>query len=197
MNKKILLCALLMLFTSAFQVDARSKRKKAHAKAHTAQVTTNKQERYDEIDNFDFLYSGADEFDYDYDVSLRNGLIDEAFTHMGARYVYGSKGPYTFDCSGFTGYVYGKMGINIGYCSRDQYAQNTPIRDSEMQRGDLVFFKGRGGGRGVGHVGIVVDVDPVTRSFNFIHASVSRGITVSNSRETYYASRYIGARRVQ
>ena len=85
---------------------------------------------------------------------------------------------------------------NIGASSRDQYARNIPVSRSEMQRGDLVFFTSPNSGRNVGHVGIVVDVDPITRSFNFIHASSSSGVKITNSNDGFYARRFIGVRRV-
>ena len=121
--------------------------------------------------------------------------MDEAFSHLGTRYRSGAKGPSAFDCSGFTSYVYAQMGENIGCSSRDQYAKNTPIKRSELQTGDLVFFTSHNSGRSVGHVGIVVDVNK-DGTFSFIHASTSSGVKVSKSNEGYYARRYVGARRV-
>ena len=123
-------------------------------------------------------------------------IIDEAFRHIGARYRRGAKGPHSFDCSGFTGYVFKQFNRLIGASSRDQYAKNTPIKRSEMRRGDLVFFTSPNSGRNVGHVGIVVDIDSVGDDFTFIHASTYRGVTVSRSTEGYYAKRFVGARRV-
>ena len=131
-----------------------------------------------------------------YDVVTVNNIMDEAMSHLGARYRSGSKGPSAFDCSGFTSYVFGRTGMQIGCSSRDQYAKNMPITRSEMQRGDLVFFTSPRSGRGVGHVGIVVDVDPLTHTFSFIHASSSKGVTITNSDEGFYARRFVGARRV-
>ena len=126
-----------------------------------------------------------------------NSLLDEAMSHIGARYRSGSKGPNAFDCSGFTSYVFRQVeGTNIGSSSRDQYARNIPVSRSEMQRGDLVFFTSPSSGRNVGHVGIVVDVDPINRTFNFIHASSSEGVKISNSNDGFYARRFIGVRRV-
>lgn len=146
-----------------------------------------------EIDNYDFLY--YDSY-YNYDVASIDDIMDEAFSHLGTRYRSGSKGPNAFDCSGFTSYVFGKMDISIGCSSRDQYAKNTPISREELQRGDLVFFSSPGSGRGVGHVGIVVDVDRTKGTFSFIHASSRGGVKVSESTDGYYTRRYIGARRV-
>ena len=151
----------------------------------------------DEIENFDFLYNNnGDVFNYDY--VLVENLIKEAVKHVGARYRYGSKGPNTFDCSGFTSYVYKQQNIlGIGASSRDQYARNIPIKREELQPGDLVFFTSPRSKGGVGHVGLVLDYDPITNVFTFIHASTSAGVKISKSSEPNYTRRYIGARRVQ
>ncbi len=149
----------------------------------------------EEIGNYDFLYTGQT---LNYDELMTENLIDEALSHIGARYVYGSKGPRTFDCSGFTSYVYKQQNnVWIGASSREQYAINTPIKRSEMQAGDLVFFTSPRSGRNVGHVGIVLDYDPKTNVFTFIHASTKQGVKISKSTEGYYQKRYIGVRRVK
>lgn len=197
MTRRIILCALIILFAIGDIANGKV-RKSTKKKAQHTTVVANQQERYDEIDNYDFLYAGAnDDLNLDYDVATINCLLDEAVRHIGARYRSGSKGPNAFDCSGFTSYVYRQMGYdNIGASSRDQYARNIPVSRSEMQRGDLVFFTSPNSGRNVGHVGIVVDVDPITRSFNFIHASSSSGVKITNSNDGFYARRFIGVRRV-
>jgi hypothetical protein len=191
MQKKIFLLALLILLTAGDVVNGKVRKKRATRQTPKIEL----QERVDEIDNFDFLYTeGADVLNYD--VVTVNNIMDEAMSHLGARYRSGSKGPSAFDCSGFTSYVFGRTGMHIGCSSRDQYAKNMPITRSEMQRGDLVFFTSPRSGRGVGHVGIVVDVDPLTHTFSFIHASSSKGVTITNSDEGFYARRFVGARRV-
>jgi cell wall-associated NlpC family hydrolase len=195
--RKIVLCALLL--TLAIGDIANGKvRKSTKKKIQHTTIAAQQQQHYDEIDNYDFLYAGAsDDLNLDYDVATVNCLLDEAVRHIGARYRSGSKGPNAFDCSGFTSYVYRQMGYtDIGASSRDQYARNIPVSRSEMQRGDLVFFTSPNSGRSVGHVGIVVDVDPVTHTFNFIHASSSSGVKISNSNDGFYARRFIGVRRV-
>ena len=150
----------------------------------------------EEIGNFDFIYGTQDNLNEAFEKTEM--LMSEAFSHIGARYRSGGKGPNAFDCSGFTSYVYKQQtNLFIGASSRDQYARNTPITREELQSGDLVFFTSPRSGRGVGHVGIVVDVDPITDTFTFIHASTNNGITINSSTDSGYASRYIGARRVQ
>jgi len=186
-----LACAMLVFAAQLSPTMSRVKKKAKKAEPKIEQTL----ESCDEIDNYDFLYAEGDD-GLNYNASFINSIMDEAMRHIGARYRSGSKGPSAFDCSGFTSYVFGRQNMQIGSSSRDQYARNTPISRSEMQRGDLVFFTSPGSGRGVGHVGIVVDVDPLTHTFNFIHASSSSGVKISNSSEGFYSSRYIGVRRV-
>ena len=67
---------------------------------------------------------------------------------------------------------------------------------SEVQPGDLLFFTGRASRSGrVGHVAIAVDADPVSGEITFIHAARS-GIKIDRISAPYYASRFLGARRV-
>ena len=192
MNKRIILCAVLVLVSSVFGTAARP-RKKATPKKRT-QV---EQPYYEEIDNFDFLYADSnDDFYYSGASQTADAIINEAMRHLGTPYRLGSKGPNTFDCSGFTSYVFSRNHFSIGNNSRDQYARNMPIPKSEAHRGDLVFFTSPNSGRSVGHVGIVVDVDPITQAITFIHASSKAGVKVSSTSEATYARRYVGVRRV-
>lgn len=121
-------------------------------------------------------------------------ILDYAHTFRGVRYRYGASGPSSFDCSGFTSYVYRNFGYELNRSATYQINDGTIVDKSNLQPGDLVFFSGRGGGPRIGHVGIVVGTDE--GGFSFIHASVHRGITVSHSTESYYAPRYRGACRV-
>ena len=57
-----------------------------------------------EIGNFDFIYGTQDDLNEAFEKTEM--LMSEAFSHMGARYRSGGKGPSAFDCSGFTSYVY-------------------------------------------------------------------------------------------
>ena len=195
--KKVFLCVLVISFFSAGIVVGQ----RSQSQTEKVVVTDNEDEddemaSEEEIDNYDFLYNDGETFNYD-EILVEN-LMSDALSHLGASYRFGSKGPNTFDCSGFTSYVYGQQGTgNIGASSRDQYARNIPVSRNELQPGDLVFFTSPRSGRGVGHVGIVVGVDPVTHNFEFIHASTTKGVKISKSTESAYARRYVGARRVK
>ena len=123
-------------------------------------------------------------------------LLSEAQRHKGKPYRMGATGPNVFDCSGFTSYVFAKIGIKLLRTASAQYTMGMPVERHSLQPGDLVFFT-RSSVRGVGHVGIVYSVDKKTGSFSFIHASVSKGITIDNfAKSGYYIRRYVGARRL-
>ena len=132
-----------------------------------------------------------------YNSQFGESVVQTALQYLGASYRSGMSGPYAFDCSGFTSYVYRKQNVSILRSSRSQYTQGTPIaRIADLKKGDLVFFGGRGSTRSVGHVGIVTDVDPSGNNFSFGHAASSGGVKISDSNEAYYSRRYIGARRI-
>lgn len=183
--KKLFILALLMMLSMS---DI------ANGKVNPDRLPDENEEA--EVGNFDFIYGTQDNLNEEFErIEM---LISEAFSHLGTRYRSGAKGPSAFDCSGFTSYVYKQQAdVFIGASSRDQYARNLPITRDELQCGDLVFFTSPRSGHNVGHVGIVVDVDPVTQNFTFIHASTKSGVKISSSSDSGYAKRYVGARRPQ
>jgi cell wall-associated NlpC family hydrolase len=69
-----------------------------------------------------------------------------AARYAGTPYVYGGTTPAGFDCSGYTGYVFAQVGIDLPRTSSEQRAAARRISRSEAMPGDLVFFPG--------HVGI-------------------------------------------
>lgn len=72
---------------------------------------------------------------------VRQALVKEAYQHLGKAYVWGAKGPNTFDCSGLTHYIYAKVtGHEIGGWTGDQQYSGTQIPVSEAQPGDLLFW---------------------------------------------------------
>jgi len=72
-------------------------------------------------------------------------VLAEAARHKGARYVFGTEGPNTFDCSGFTQYVYKKAGKNIPRTASQQRRYLHVIGESQLKAGDLVFVRSGGG----------------------------------------------------
>ena len=127
--------------------------------------------------------------------SIVDQVINYAYRFRGTPYRYGASSPRGFDCSGFTSYVFKRFGIDLDRSSRGQISDGVRIKKSELQPGDLVFFQGRSGRGGVGHVGIVTRVND-DNTFHFIHSACHSGVTESKNTEAYYNRRYVGACRV-
>ena len=115
----------------------------------------------------------------------RNNIVDQvinyAYRFRGTPYRYGAMSPRGFDCSGFTSYVFKRFGIDLDRSSRGQIFDGVRVKKSDLQPGDLVFFQGRSGRGGVGHVGIVTRVND-DNTFHFIHSACSSGVTESEHR---------------
>ncbi|SHK20166.1 N-terminal domain of peptidoglycan hydrolase CwlO-containing protein [Clostridium cavendishii DSM 21758] len=112
-----------------------------------------------------------------------NAILNYASQFVGRRYVTGGNGPDSFDCSGFTAYVFGHFGYGLPRTTYTQINQGTPISYNELQPGDLVFE--RGSASAPGHVAIYWGNGQV------IHAANSReGVVVG---PIYH---YVAARRV-
>lgn len=124
-------------------------------------------------------------------------VIDEASKYIGRPYRYGANGPSSFDCSGFTSYVYRKFGVELQRSSSGQSKDGIAVKKKQdLAKGDLVLFGSRRSISSIGHVGIVTDVDYENGSFTFIHAASHGGVRTDSSTEQYYKKRYISARRV-
>ena len=117
-------------------------------------------------------------------------LIKGAYALMGKPYMYGSAGPNSFDCSGFTYYLYKThLGITLPRSSFLQPGGGIRIEKSELRPGDLVFFGAAG--RRISHVGLYIG------DGNMIHASSGKGvIKVDTINSGWYYSRYKSAARV-
>ncbi len=128
-------------------------------------------------------------------VTLSDSIINYGKVFLNTPYRYGSTGTSTFDCSGFTSHVYRNFGYDLERSSIDQSRQFEQVDRNQVKTGDLVFFSGRRKSNQVGHVGIVVAAKG-NGEFEFIHAAVHKGVTISNSSEGYYTKRFLKASRV-
>lgn len=124
------------------------------------------------------------------DQYLRRRIVSTAKSFLGVPYRWGGTSERKgFDCSGLTMAVFNLNGLKIPRSSRRQFRAGTPVRRIHLARGDLVFFATSGGNR-VSHVGIYIG------DGNFIHAP-NRGkrVRTESLSKSYYADRYVGARR--
>lgn len=121
--------------------------------------------------------------------AMSRTVVSDAMNYMGVPYVFGGNTPSSgFDCSGYVRYVFVNAGIYLPRTADVQYNCGYAVSTSELAPGDLVFFETYC--PGPSHVGIYVG------DGNFIHASSSRGVTISSLSSSYYSAHYLGARRV-
>jgi len=85
--------------------------------------------------------------------TLAGRILQIVAAQAGKPYVYGADGPSSFDCSGLTMYVMGKLGISLPHSAAAQFGVVRHIKSSEKRPGDLVFVF-NGGGGSIGHVAI-------------------------------------------
>jgi peptidoglycan DL-endopeptidase LytE len=118
-----------------------------------------------------------------------NVIRTAAARFLNIRYVLGGTGSGGIDCSGFTQAVFRQLGVNLPRTARSQFGTGSAVSRSNLQSGDLVFFNTMG--RGVSHVGVYLG------NGQFANANSYNGRTVIESMTTsYWATRYVGARRV-
>ena len=120
-------------------------------------------------------------------------IVAYAKKYLGYKYVYGGASPSTgFDCSGFTCYVYKHFGYTLSRSSVSQATNGKEVEKSDLQPGDLVFYKNTSLTR-IGHVGIYIGDNKM------IHASepgVGVIITDIDSASHNYPKRYVTSRRI-
>ena len=113
-----------------------------------------------------------------------NSIVAYASNFLGTPYVWGANGPNSFDCSGFTKYVYAHFGISLSRTTYTQINEGSYVSRDNLEPGDLVFF----GSGSPHHVGIYVGNN------SYIHAPRT-GDVVKVSALT--RSDYLSARRIK
>ena len=108
--------------------------------------------------------------------------VSYAMAQVGDAYVYGATGPSAFDCSGLTMMAWAQAGVSLPHSSSAQMGSGTPVSQSDLQPGDLVFYYSP-----VSHVGIYAG------DGKFINAPQTGDVV---KYQTVSSSAFSGARRV-
>jgi len=119
-----------------------------------------------------------------------DAIVSTALTLRGAPYRNGGSDPSGFDCSGLVQWVFAQNGIRMPREVRDQFQTGMQIDLRDVRAGDLLFFETVSDG--ASHVGLAIGGE------QFVHAPSSRGVVrVEKFTATYWATRFVGARRVE
>jgi len=116
-------------------------------------------------------------------------IVKTAEMYLSVPYLWGGTTALGVDCSGFVFTVYKINGYKIPRDAESQFDYCEPREDKDLQPGDMVFFTTYL--KGPSHVGIYLGYD------KFIHASSSKGVTISSLNNEYYKSRYLGGGRIK
>jgi cell wall-associated NlpC family hydrolase len=120
--------------------------------------------------------------------AIASKLARTAMRFLGVPYSFGGTSTAGFDCSGYVQHVFAMLGIHLPRTADSQFLKGQRVRSGDLRPGDLVFFQTYA--PGASHVGIYLGND------EFVHASSSHGVMVSKLSESYWATRYIGAKRI-
>lgn len=119
-------------------------------------------------------------------------LYIEAAEWIGVPYRAGKDDKHGTDCSGLTSQLYRSVyKIKLPRSTEDQRKESDKIRRNNLHEGDLVFFSSKQANKKVAHVGVYL------KKGQFIHASTSKGVIISNLNEEYYKRYWIGGGRVK
>ena len=123
----------------------------------------------------------------DYDEN--KDLLQSVTEWIGTPYRYGSNTRRGTDCSGFVSRVFEAVyGITLKRSSRSMFSTTKRVAKSDLQTGDLVFFR-RGQGP-IFHVGIYL------KDGKFAHSACNGGVMVSSLNQPYYRKYFCAAGRV-
>jgi hypothetical protein len=111
---------------------------------------------------------------------------------FGAPYVWGGASPRGTDCSGLVASIYKRArDKELPHSTKRLFQMGRRVRISDLEFGDLVFFNFKNRrSREPDHVGLYIADD------YFLHASVSKGVTLANLRKSPYRDIFMGARRI-
>ncbi|MHA7055881.1 C40 family peptidase [Aquimarina sp. M1] len=120
-------------------------------------------------------------------------IINYAKAFEGTRYKYGGTTKKGMDCSGLIYTSFKKGAVVLPRTSRAMATQGNKISLKKVAIGDLLFFKTNKNKNTINHVGLVVATG---KRIEFIHASTSKGVTISSLNERYWNKCFAQVRRI-
>lgn len=130
----------------------------------------------------------------DLNSSKADKVVDYALKFDGVKYKYGGTTKKGMDCSGLIVTSFNSENISLPRTTGDLSITGDWIDLKQVTKGDLLFFATQKNSRNVNHVGIVTKAR--NGNVEFIHASTSSGVIVSNLAEKYWYFAFVQARRV-
>lgn len=146
-----------------------------------------------------FILFGSISFGQDSAQVDADALIKLAKSQLGVTYKYATSNPnVSFDCSGFTSYVYSSFEIPSSRSSKAYGNLGEAVSLENCKKGDCILFSGtKTGSKTIGHVGIVIENNE--NGLKFIHCSSSKnhyGVTITDYYDSNYTKRFLQVRRL-
>lgn len=135
------------------------------------------------------LQASQDEFEeMVHNVDVKSRIMSQYASWKGVRYRMGGDTRRGIDCSAFVQRTFREQfGLDLPRSTADQKDSGRYISRNKLRPGDLVLFRAGSTGR---HVGIYLGNN------DFVHASTSSGVMISNLNDSYWKNRYREARRI-
>jgi len=190
MKKIIILLIVIISFSSCKS----SKRAKSRSSRTTKIITKKSTKKRAKNSTTKSANTSRSNTTITYSNATADAVVKEAEKYKGVRYKYGGTTKKGMDCSGLVVTAFGSENISLPRTTGDLSSTGDWIDLKTVQKGDLLFFATRKNSRKINHIGIVT----TSRDgyVDFIHASSSKGVMISNLAERYWYFAFVQARRV-
>ena len=190
MKKIIILLIVLISFSSCKS----SKRAKSRSSRTTKIITKKSTKKRAKNSTTKSVNTSRSNTTITYSNATADAVVKEAEKYKGVRYKYGGTTKKGMDCSGLVVTAFGSENISLPRTTGDLSSTGDWIDLKTVQKGDLLFFATQKNSRKINHIGIVT----TSRDgyVDFIHASSSKGVMISNLAERYWYFAFVQARRV-
>ncbi|MBC5836867.1 C40 family peptidase [Flavobacterium muglaense] len=126
---------------------------------------------------------------------LIDDIVTTATDNIGVRYKAAGTTSSGFDCSGLVYSTFSQYDIALPRTSIEQSKTGTDLgkNTNKAQKGDLIFFRTNNRSQ-INHVGIITEV--TDDEIKFVHASTSKGVIISSTKQAYYQKTFAQINRV-